>query len=104
MQNRVEDWIKDWRLSPAESRDLYLDTAALLRTNKVWHDRCKREEGNALCLCTCLLSVCCVHPLHCRHTSLPMQFYAYSLLYVHGVFLHVNALMLTNGKHIYGEI
>ena len=37
LQNRVEEWIKDWRLSPAESRDLYLDTAALLRTNKVLH-------------------------------------------------------------------
>ncbi|KAL3136201.1 hypothetical protein ABBQ32_007215 [Trebouxia sp. C0010 RCD-2024] len=34
IKNRVEDWIKDWRLTPAESRDLYLDTAALLRTNK----------------------------------------------------------------------
>lgn len=35
LQNRIEEWIKDWRLSPADSRDLYLDTAALLRTNKV---------------------------------------------------------------------
>ena len=35
LQNRIEEWIKDWQLSPADSRDLYLDTAALLRTNKV---------------------------------------------------------------------
>lgn len=103
MQNRVEDWIKDWRLSPAESRDLYLDTAALLRTNKVWHDRCKREEGNALCLCTCLLSVFAVC-IHCTVVIPRCLFYAYNLLYVHGVFLHINALMLTNGKHVYGEI
>ncbi|KAL0032757.1 hypothetical protein WJX79_008396 [Trebouxia sp. C0005] len=34
IKNRIEEWIKDWRLSPADSRDLYLDTAALLRTNK----------------------------------------------------------------------
>ena len=35
MQNRIEEWIKEWRLNPQESRDLYLETAALLRTNKV---------------------------------------------------------------------
>lgn len=35
LQNRIEEWIKEWRLSPSDSRDLYLDTAALLRTNKV---------------------------------------------------------------------
>ena len=35
MQGRIDEWIRDWRLSPADSRDLYLDTAALLRTNKV---------------------------------------------------------------------
>ena len=35
VQNRIEEWIREWRLNPAESRDLYLQTAALLRTNKV---------------------------------------------------------------------
>ena len=35
MQNRIEEWIKEWRLNAQESRDLYLETAALLRTNKV---------------------------------------------------------------------
>lgn len=34
-QGRIEEWIREWRLSSAESRDLYLETAALLRTNKV---------------------------------------------------------------------
>lgn len=34
IKNRVEEWIKEWRLNPQESRDLYLETAALLRANK----------------------------------------------------------------------
>ena len=32
MQARAELWIKEWHLSPSQSRDLYLACADLLRT------------------------------------------------------------------------
>ncbi|KAK9828739.1 hypothetical protein WJX72_001837 [[Myrmecia] bisecta] len=34
VKGRVEDWIKDWKLSPQDARKLYLAVADLLRTNK----------------------------------------------------------------------
>jgi len=78
LQNRIEEWIKEWRLSPADSRDLYLDTADLLRTNKVSSHTLSSNPIPCLQILPHWLVKC----LQSLHTSIPFLCCCGCYLYV----------------------